>query len=45
MSLQYIIKLSQTVMEMWPAQEFGFRGDKIMYITKKINVVFLARSG
>ena len=32
-SLPNIIKLSQTVWELWPAQDFGFRGDN--YITKK----------
>ena len=33
-------KLYQTVWELWPAQAFGFRGDK--YITKKVRVVSLA---
>ena len=28
MSPPNIIKLSQTVWELWPAQDFGFRGDK-----------------
>ena len=27
MSLPKIIKLSQTVWELWPAQDFGIRGD------------------
>ena len=27
MSLPKIIKLSQTVLELWPAQDFGIRGD------------------
>ena len=35
-----IIKLSQTVWELWPAQDFGFRGDKCL--TKKVRVVSLA---
>ena len=34
-----MIKLSQTVWELWPAQEFGFRGNK--YITKRVKVVSL----
>ena len=39
-----INKLSRTLWELWPAQYFGFRGDK--YKTKKVRVVFLdARSG
>ena len=41
-SLQNIIKLSQTVWELWPAQAFGFRGDN--YITKTVRVVTLARN-
>ena len=36
-----IIKLYQTLWELWPAQDFGFRGDKC--IKKKVRVVFLAR--
>ena len=40
MSLRNIIKLSKTVWELWPAQDFGFRGDK--YITKKVHVCFLS---
>ena len=36
-SLPNIIKLSQTVWELWPAQEFGFRGDNI---TKEVRVGF-----
>ena len=32
--------LSQTVCELWPAQDFCFRGDN--YITKKVRVVSLA---
>ena len=39
-SLPNIIKLSQTVWELWPAQDFGFRGDN--YITKTVRVVPLA---
>ena len=35
-SLPNIIKLSQTVWELWPAQDFGFRGDN--YITKIVRV-------
>ena len=35
------IKLSQTVWELWPAQDFGFRADN--YITKTVRVVSLAR--
>ena len=34
------IILSQTVWELQPAQDFGFRGDN--YITKKVRVVSLA---
>ena len=30
-------KLAQTVWELWPAQDFGFRGDKV--ITKKVRFV------
>ena len=33
MSLPKIIKLSQTVYELWPAQDFSIRGDK--YIMEK----------
>ena len=40
-SLPNIIKLSQTVWELWPAQDFGFRGDN--YISKTVRVVSLAR--
>ena len=40
MYLPNIIKLSQTVLELWPAQDFDFRGDK--YIIKKVRVVYLA---
>ena len=36
-----IINLSQTVWELWPAQDFCFRGDN--YITKKVRVVLYAR--
>ena len=36
-SLPNIIKLSQTVWELWPAQDFNLRGDN--YITKKVRVV------
>ena len=32
---------SQTVRELWPAQDFGFRGDN--YIRKIVRVVSLAR--
>ena len=35
------IKLSQTVWELWPANDFHFRGDN--YITKTVRVVALAR--
>ena len=41
LSLPYIIKLSQIVWELWPAQDFGFRGDN--NITKKVIVVFFVR--
>ena len=41
MSLTNIIELPRTVWELWPAQDFGFRGDK--YIKKKVKVVSLAR--
>ena len=41
-SLPNIIKLSQTVWELWPAQDFRFRGDN--YITKTVRVVTLARN-
>ena len=40
MSLSNIIKLSHTVWELWPAKDFGLRGDK--YITQKMIVVSLA---
>ena len=39
-SLPNIIILSQTVWELWPAQDFSFRGDN--YKTKKRRVVSLA---
>ena len=39
-SLPNIIILSQTVWELWPAQDFSFRGDN--YIMKKVRVVSLA---
>ena len=39
-SLPNIIKLSQTGWELWPAQDFGFRGDN--YINKTVKVVSLA---
>ena len=32
--------LSQSVWELWPAQDFGFRGDN--YKTKKVRVASLA---
>ena len=35
MSPPNIIKLSQTVWELWPAQDFGFRGDK--YIKQELS--------
>ena len=38
--LPNIIKLSQTVWELWPAQDFRFRGGN--YITKTVRVVTLA---
>ena len=38
--LPNIIILSQTVWQLWPAQDFGFRGDN--YITKKVRVFSLA---
>ena len=38
--LQYIIILSQTVLKLWPAQDFGFRGDN--YIRKTVRVFSLA---
>ena len=41
MTVHSIIKLSQTVWELWPAQDFRFRRHK--YITKKVRVVSLAR--
>ena len=37
MSLPKIIKLSQTVWELWPAQDFDIRGDK--YIMEKVRVL------
>ena len=40
MFLPIIIKLSQTVWELWPAEDFGFRGHK--NIMKKVRVVSLA---
>ena len=39
-SLPNIFISSQTVWELWPAQDFGFRGDN--YISKKVRVVSLA---
>ena len=39
MSQPNMIKLSQTVWRLRPAQDFGFRGDK--YITKKKKVSLL----
>ena len=39
MSLPNIIELPQTVWELWPAQDFRFRGDK--YIMKNVRVVSL----
>ena len=36
-----MIKLSQSVWELWPAEDFGFRGDT--YIMKTARVVSLAR--
>ena len=38
--LPNIIKLSETVYELWPAQDFGLKGDN--YITKTVRVVTLA---
>ena len=40
-SLRIIIKLSQLVWELWPAQNFGFRGDN--YTTITVGVITLAR--
>ena len=41
MFLPIIIKLSQTVLEFWPAEDFGsIRGHK--YIMKKVRIVSLA---
>ena len=37
MSLPKIIKISQTVWEVWPAQDNGFRGDK--YKMKKVKLL------
>ena len=37
MSLPYFIKLSQIVLELWPAKDFCFREDN--YIKKKVRVV------
>ena len=34
---QTVIKLSQTVWELWPAQDFGMRGDK--YKMEKVTVL------
>ena len=39
-SLPNITILSETVWELWPAQDFGFKGDH--YIMKKVRVVSLA---
>ena len=39
MSLPNIFKLSQTIWELWPAQDFCFRGYE--YIEKKVRVVSL----
>ena len=39
-SLPNMIKLSQTVWEVWPAEDFGFRGDN--YIMKTVRIVSLA---
>ena len=35
-----MIKLPQTVWELWPAEDFSFRGDN--YILKSVRVVSLA---
>ena len=40
-SLANVIKLSPTERELWPAEDFGFRGDN--YIKKTVRVVSLAR--
>ena len=40
MSIPNIIKLFQTVWELWPAQDFSFRGNK--NITYKVKIVSLA---
>ena len=37
MPLPKIIKVSQTVWELWPAPDFGIRGDK--YIIEKVRVL------
>ena len=40
-SLPNMIKLSQILWELWPAEDFGFRGDN--YIMKTVRVISLAR--
>ena len=40
MSLSHVFKLSHTVLELWPAEDFCFRGDNHV---KKMRVVFLTR--
>ena len=37
MSILKVIKLSQIVLELWPAQDFSIRGDK--YIMEKVRVL------
>ena len=39
--VEFIIKLSETEWELWPAQDLGFRGDN--YITKTVRAVSFAR--
>ena len=41
-SLPNTVKLTQTMWELWPTKDFGFRGD--YYITKKLRFVSLARN-
>ena len=36
LSLPKIIQLSQTVWELWPAQDFGFRGDKYIMVKGRV---------
>ena len=42
-SLPNIIKLSQTVWELWPAQDFGFRGDNLHNKEVRLSILHATR--